>query len=264
MMRPVLTREEYLRLRNGGFQRENVVRIRQGDEALKSSLVQMNYSCLPNDDGTLKGSKRMSTTVGMDIDHLKAEEMPVVRERILSKKDELGLLMLEESARGAGYHLVFKRRADLDQVGNLKWASDLLEVAYDAQAKDITRVFFTTTENELVYLDDAIFETVAALQCCSSKEASPQPSDLKHQPSFDPEARYNGVLFRDIIAKYWELFNGGKEPVEGDRNALTFELAVTIRSICGYSLEKLMQVVPNYWAKSTQKEPSLLCSRFIS
>jgi hypothetical protein len=191
----------------------------------------------------------MSTTVGMDIDHLKAEEMPVVRERILSKKDELGLLMLEESARGAGYHLVFKRRADLDQVGNLKWASDLLEVAYDAQAKDITRVFFTTTEAELIYLDDEIFETVAVSQCCSSQEASPQTSDFKHQPSFDPEARYNGVLYADIIAKYWELFNGGKEPVEGDRNALTFELAATIRSICGYSLEQLMQVVPNYWAK---------------
>ena len=248
-MRPVHSRAEYLKLRNGGFQKENVARIRQGDEALKASLVQMNYSCLPNEDGTLKGSKRMSTTVGMDIDHLTAEEMPVVRERILAKKDELGLLMLEESARGAGYHLVFKRRADLDQVGNLKWASDLLEVAYDAQAKDITRVFFTTTENELVYLDDAIFEIVAASQCCSSQEASPQTSDLKHQPSFDPEARYNGVLFKDIIAKYWELFNGGKEPVEGDRNALTFELAVTIRSICGYSLEQLMQVIPNYWVK---------------
>ena len=158
MMRPVLSREEYVKLRNGGFQVQNVVRIRQGDEALKASLVQMNYSCLSNDDGTLKGSKRMSTTVGMDIDHLTAEEMPVVRERILSKKDELGLLMLEESARGAGYHLVFRRRPELDQVGNLKWASELLNVAYDAQAKDITRVFFTTTEAELIYLDDAIFE----------------------------------------------------------------------------------------------------------
>ena len=145
MMRPVPNREEYLKLRNGGFQVSNVARIRQGDEALKSSLVQMNYSCLPNEDGTLKGSKRMSTTVGMDIDHLTAEEMPAVRQRILSKKGELGLLMLEESARGLGYHLVFKRRPELDQVGNLKWASDLLEVAYDAQAKDITRVFFTTT-----------------------------------------------------------------------------------------------------------------------
>jgi len=251
-MRPIHNRAEYLELRNGGFQKENVARIRQGDEALKASLVQMNYSCLPNDDGTLKGSKRMSTTVGMDIDHLTAEEMQAVRERILDKKDELGLLMMEESARGAGYHLVFKRRPDLDQVGNLKWASGLLEVGYDAQAKDITRVFFTTTERELVYLDDDIFEikeAVAALQCCSSQEASPQTSDFKHQPSFDPEARYNGVLMKDIIAKYWELFNGGKEPVEGDRNALTFELAATIRSICGYSMERLMQVIPNYWAK---------------
>ena len=266
MMRPVHNRAEYLKLRNGGFQKENVARIRQGDEVLKASLVQMNYSCLPNDDGTLKGSKRMSTTVGMDIDHITAEKMQAIKERILQKKDELGLLMLEESVRGAGYHLVFKRRDELDQVGNLKWASDLLNVAYDAQAKDITRVFFTTTENELVYLDDAIFETVAASQCCSSQdslrsyerqaetqEASPQPSDLKHQPSFDPEARYNGVLFKDIIAKYWELFNDGKEPVEGDRNALTFELAVTLRSICGFSLEKMTAVIPNYWGDNGEE-----------
>ena len=65
MMRPVLTREEYLSLRNGGFQKENVARIRQGDGALKASLVQMNYSCLPNEDGTLKGSRsrRGSTSV---------------------------------------------------------------------------------------------------------------------------------------------------------------------------------------------------------
>ena len=162
MMRPVQNREEYLALRNGGEQQQILKAVRSGDESRKSQLVQMNYSCLPNDDGTLKGSKRMSTTVGMDIDHLTAEEMPVVRERILSKKDELGLLMLEESARGAGYHLVFQRRPDLDQVGNLKWASDLLEVEYDAQAKDITRVFFTTTEAELIYLDDAVFEVLAA------------------------------------------------------------------------------------------------------
>jgi hypothetical protein len=248
-MRPIHSREEYLLSRNSEKQQQTLKAVRSGEDNRKSQLVQMNYSCLPNDDGTLKGSKRMSTTVGMDIDHLTAEEMPVVRQRILSKKDELGLLMLEESARGGGYHLVFKRHPELDQVGNLKWASELLEVAYDAQAKDITRVFFTTTEAELIYLDDAIFEikeadtkseSVAASQCCSSI-------------AYDPEARYNGVLYADIIAKYWELFNGGKEPVEGDRNALTFELAVTLRSICDYSLEKLMQVVPNYWGDNGEE-----------
>ena len=251
-MRPIHSREEYLQSRNSDKQQLTLKAVRSGEEGRKSQLIQMNYSCLPNEDGTLKGSKRMSSTVGMDIDHITAEKMQAIKERILKKKDELGLLMLEESARGGGYHLVFKRRAELDQVGNLKWASELLEVAYDAQAKDITRVFFTTTEAELIYLDDTIFEikqaadseseSVAALQCCSSQEAVPQPS-------FDPEARYNGVLFKDIIAKYWELYNDGKEPSEGDRNVLTFELAATIRSIRGYSLEQLLQVVPNYWAK---------------
>ena len=193
MMRPVLTREEYLKLRNGGFQKENVARIRQGDKALKSSLVQMNYSCLPNDDGSLKGSKRMSTTVGMDIDHLSAEEMPKLKERILAKKDELGLRMLEESARGGGYHLVFQRRADLDQVGNLKWASELLNVAYDSQAKDITRVFFTTTEAELIYLDDAIFEETP-----SDSPGTPSNSPCvggEHKPITPPkQGETEGVL----------------------------------------------------------------------
>ena len=99
MMRPVLTREEYLALRNGGEQQQLVQRIRGGEDGLKSKLVQMNYSCLPNEDGTLKGSKRMSTTVGMDIDHIPWEQMREVKERVLAKKNELGLLMLEESAR---------------------------------------------------------------------------------------------------------------------------------------------------------------------
>ena len=68
MMRPVLSREEYLQLRNSGEQQQLVQRIRNGEKDLKHKLLQMNYSCLPNDDGTLKGSTRMSTTVGMDID----------------------------------------------------------------------------------------------------------------------------------------------------------------------------------------------------
>ena len=246
-MRPIRTREEYLSIRHSELQQKTLKSVREGNEKLKSKLVQMNYSCLPNDDGSLKGSTRMSTTVGMDIDHIEPADMQKVKERILGKTQELGLLMLEASARGKGYHLVFRRRDELTQEENLRWASQLLDVAYDTQAKDITRVFYTTTadDNDLLFLDDALFdatpatlndhkEDVTALQCYSSV-------------SYDPEARYNGVLFKDIIQKYWELYNGGKQPVEGDRNALTFELAVTLRSICGYSLEKLLAVIPNYW-----------------
>ena len=258
MMRPVHTREEYLKLRDGGEQKALVASIRSGNDTLKNRLLQAAYSCLPNEDWSLKGSKRMSTSVGMDIDHIAPEEMQAVKERILQKKDELGLLMLETSARKCGYHLVFRRKAELSQEQNLKWAAELLNVAYDAQAKDITRVFYTTTasEEDLLFLSDEIFmiegvecqeESVAVLQCCSSKEGTADAV------AYDADAKYKGMLYRDIIAKYWELFNDGKEPVEGDRNVLTFELAMTLRSICGYSLETMMRVIPNYWKADTDE-----------
>ena len=161
-MCPIHSREEYLALRNGGEQAAILADVRRGDESRKKNLVQFNYSCLPNDDGTLKGSKRMSTTVAMDIDHVPAEEMMPLRDRILSKKEELGLYMLEESARGFGWHLVFARKPELSQEGNLKWASELLAVEYDKGAKDITRVFYTTTEKQLVCLDDSLFDQIEA------------------------------------------------------------------------------------------------------
>ena len=94
-MRPICSREEYLKLRNSGEQSAILAAVRSGDESRKKDLVQFNYSCLPNDDGTLKGSKRMSTTVAMDIDHVPPEKMQPLQERILAKKEELGLKMLE-------------------------------------------------------------------------------------------------------------------------------------------------------------------------
>ena len=182
MMRPVLNREEYIRLRNGGEQRAIVAAVRAGDERQKSRLVQMNYSCLPNDDGTLKGSTRMTTTVGMDIDHVKPTDMQPLRERILAKKDELGLLMLELSARAQGYHLVFRRRPELSQEENLKWASQLLNVEFDKGAKDITRVFFTTTASagDLLFLDDAVFENTENISNTNVTNLTNKESTAQH------------------------------------------------------------------------------------
>ena len=88
--------------------------------------------------------------------------MKKVPELVMSKKDEIGLLMLERSAT-KGYHLVFRRRPSMSQEENLRWASRLLGVEYDKGAKDITRVFFTTSadEDDLIFLDDEIFRTLS-------------------------------------------------------------------------------------------------------
>ena len=283
MMRPVLSRPEYLALRNGGDQVQTVAAIREGDASLKHKLVQMNYSCLPNEDGSLKGSKRMSTTVGMDIDWTpslanpegeeqtavsKEEWLKKVPELVMGKKEELGLMMLECSAT-KGYHLVFRRRPELSQEENLRWASELLGVAYDKGAKDITRVFFTTTaseEEDLIYLDDEIFEIneVKNERVKNEKLAGAEMADgnsadacsVDSAPSLTGRAggesgpsfptHYHGIPFETILKKYWEVNNRGFEPTQGDRDTLTYQLACDLRHICGRNFEWLDQVIPCY------------------
>ncbi len=163
MMKAVETEEAYRRYRDSQTQVRNLTLIRHPQEdtdvaAAKRKLVQFNYSCLPTEDGCLKGATRLSKSVGMDIDHLSADEMNAIAATAIDKKEELGLLMLERSARGGGLHLVFRRHPEMDQEANLRWASDLLGVEYDAGAKDITRVFFATTSEDLLYLHEDLFD----------------------------------------------------------------------------------------------------------
>ncbi len=251
-MRPVLTREEYLALRGSSKQQAILKAVREGDESQKSKLVQMNYSCLPNEDGSLKGSTRMSNTVGMDIDHITAEEMQAVRERILAKKEELGLLMLEMSARQQGYHLVFRRRTEMSNEENLQWASKLLGVEFDKGAKDITRVFFTTTDSEedLLFLEDEMFNpTPLQLPRGGEKKVSPR-GDLEGvvSPRGDLEggvpSQFKGIPYSSIIAEYWERVGG--EPAQGERNDKLYQLAANLRAICDNSEDLLMKVMPWY------------------
>ena len=163
MMEAVANEEAYRRYRDSQTQQRWVETIRHPKpetdvSAAKRKLVQFNYSCLPTEDGCLKGAKRLSKSVGMDIDHLSVDEVNLVAATAIEKKDELGLLMLERSARGGGLHVVFRRHPEMDQEANLRWASDLLGVEYDAGAKDITRVFFATTSEDLLYLHEDLFD----------------------------------------------------------------------------------------------------------
>ena len=172
MMEAVATEEAYRRYRDSQAQQRWVETIRHPKpetdvSAAKRKLVQFNYSCLPTEDGCLKGANRLSKSVGMDIDHLSADEVNLVAATAIEKKDELGLLMLERSARGGGLHVVFRRHPEMDQEANLRWASDLLGVEYDAGAKDITRVFFATTSEDLLYLHEDLFDNTE----CGASEA---------------------------------------------------------------------------------------------
>ena len=287
MMKAVETEEAYRRYRDSQTQVRNLTLIRHPQEdtdvaAAKRKLVQFNYSCLPTEDGCLKGATRLSKSVGMDIDHLSDDEVNAIAATAIDKKEELGLLMLERSARGGGLHVVFRRHPEMDQEANLRWASDLLGVEYDAGAKDITRVFFATTSEDLLYLHEDLFdngECVAATGTEASftnqevsfanqetsfagPKTTSQPTNSSPEEGEDWEEQegkqagktsegasplnYDGVPYDRIIKKWWAFYNQGKTPSKSNRNTLTFELAVNLRHICGFDRSVLDRVIPCY------------------
>lgn len=253
-MRPILTEEEYRQLRDSEHNKK----------ADKKHMVQMNYSCLPNEDGKLRGSKRISKSVGMDIDFCPDDadyekKMADVPALILSKKKNLGLLMLERSAN-KGYHIAFRRKPNLSQEDNLKWAAKLLGVEYDKGAKDITRVFYTPPTDRLLYFDKELLDnTECKIQiqeseiskgdsCNTQKEqkAEDEAAEKTSKKSNNCTLEYCGIPYSDIIRKWWQMYNDGHEPVRSNRNTLTFELAVNLRHICGFDRQQLNQVIPCY------------------
>ena len=197
---PILKKSEYYRLRDVDFNRQCVEKARNGEtyttrsgeqKSYKTILEQFNYSCYPNEDGTLKGTTKPADSVGMDIDLCVPKELPegVTKEKwiqdeilnisknILDKKEEIGLLLCERSAT-KGLHIVFRRDVSLDQEGNLKRVSDVLGVPFDEAAKDITRVFFTPTSADILYIAEGLFSRGEGGGSCK-KTPNPNPFPVR-------------------------------------------------------------------------------------
>ena len=218
MMRPVLNKEEYMSLRDS---EEN----RRAD---KWHMVQMNYSLICSDspeeeragsDFPLKGCKTQSSTVGMDIDFNPEDadyekKMADVPHLILEKKYELGLLMLERSAT-KGFHIVFRRHPELSQEENLRWASELLGVEYDKGAKDITRVFFTPTTENIIFIDEEIFE----------RKETPQPPKGEHVDRHETVREESTASYEQKSVSE-ELPLGGQGGIAKESNLRAFDLCV--------------------------------------
>ena len=185
---PITKKEEYIALRDSKYNADCVEKARKGEmlkdkdgneKSYKTRLEQFNYSCIPNEDGTLKGAVQPANSVGMDVDFDEAEigKIPEVVERIMAKKDEIGLLMLEKSAT-KGLHLVFKRKPELSQEENLKSVSEILNVPFDEGAKDITRVFFTPTSQDIIFIDERLFDFG---ECGKTEEKGKRQSKTKKE-----------------------------------------------------------------------------------
>ena len=238
---PIKTRAEYYKLRDADFNRKCVEKARNGEtyttrsgdqKSYKTLLEQFNYSCYPNEDGTLKGTTKPADSVGMDIDLCVPEQLPegVTKEKwiqdeilnisknILNKKEEIGLLLCERSAT-KGLHIVFRRDVSLDQEGNLKRVSDVLGVPFDEAAKDITRVFFTPTSADILYIAEGLFSRGEGGGSCKDSKGGKQPKQTDRNlnvPISEKAEKANLIAF-ELCVKEAGL-NSDALDVWGERN----------------------------------------------
>ena len=80
----------------------------------------------------------------------------------------------------------------------------------------------------------------------TGKNETSTPSAGTPKVSAPSDLKYLGIPYSDIIAKWWQMYNDGQEPVKSNRNTLTFELAVNLRHICGFDRNLMAQVIPCY------------------
>ena len=294
---PVNSREEYLAIRDNAQNLANLSLARGGDKVAKSRLAQFNYSLampnrptpapshrgrgidsISNDWGfPLKNADGIGNSVGMDVDHI--DDVQAVADRVLSMKDDIGLLMLERSASGNGLHLVFRRNASLSQEENIRKVAEEIGIEPDMGAKDITRVFFASSgsKTDLIYLDDELFrptpcprhilgdtqsptshkgrgiDSNVPPQAADGEGSNAEGSQREKVTNPLPIQRegvgggsYMGVPYSVIIDKYWEIHHGGRTPVVSNRDTLTYELAVNLRHICGFDENLMDRVIPCY------------------
>ena len=186
---PVKNRAELMRLRNSSQNRRNLKRYYKGDKKAKLKLLQLAYNARPV-NGRLAGCQHIGSFFFHGDDCYDEQQTAAYKQLILSKKDEIGLMMLERSASG-GWHLVCRRERGKTILENQVRVASILKIEMDTSAHDLQRVVFSTSgsEEDLPYLDDALFEeplsveeSAAEYQALSERERNGEedlPADAK-------------------------------------------------------------------------------------
>ena len=242
----------------------------------KLALVQVNYNAEVPDGGLLKGVKTVSPFFFYDIDCNDREECRRIMKQLVEQKDELGLVEVSESA-SYGVHAVGRRQPGRTILECQVRMSMLTKTEMDTNNKENNRVVFHGPINAETtpLLDDALFTESLGYEEAAEEytrlkererlgEEEVPPGAKKANKHYKPWIEssetvekvdsaageypndYHGFAFADILRKYWELNNDGKEPTKGDRDTLTYQLACDLRHICDRNAEWLDQVIPCY------------------
>ncbi len=238
-------------------------------DAKKRSLPIFIYQATFDETESKNGKKacwrkqqaaHLNGLVMLDIDHI---EKPV---HVFSKmpkewfedgaKNQVMLVHITPS--GKGLRVVFKADCEIgDLSANQHHLAQLLGVEPDEACKDASRASFAPQQEEILFINDAIFEyqNEEFDKRFGEQYRRPLPSSpvegrgTTALPLSSPPQQgelegvsYRGIPFSDIISEYWRRTGG--VPVDGERNVRLHKLAVNLRAICENEPNKLLAVMP--------------------
>ena len=222
----VKNREELMALRNSIENLDNLAKARKGDVEAKGKLLQLAYN-LGHVEGEIAGCKSIGSFFFHDIDaygnvndngNVNGNEAAMtpaeMKDLILSKKEEIGLVMLEKSASG-GWHLVCKRVPGTTILENQVRIATILKIEMDTSTKDLQRVVYSTSGSpeDLVYLDDELFT-----EPMTPEECEQEYKNLKVRVMRRKENVPEGAKKKDKHYRPWEETHPQPLPVKEGSN----------------------------------------------
>lgn len=186
-------------------------------------------------------------------------------EKVAGRVEELGIRVVHITPSRKGLRIVADCPARALTIADCQaWLAKQLDVPYDEVCKDFARSSFLVPREMFEYFDGKIFKDVpknilenpAAAPEAPSNSPRVETCRSSEVPSLDQspspgggregavEATYKGFDIREI-AKRWLLATGG-EPVEGERNARLYQLAIQLRYITDFDADRIFDCIPHY------------------
>ena len=234
-------------------------------DAEKRGLPLFIYQATFDETESKKGSKarwrqqhaaRLNGLVMLDIDHI--DNPAKVFMRMPHEWFEEGaknqVMLVHITPSGKGLRVVFKADAEIgDLSANQHHLATLMGVEPDEACKDASRGSFAPQRDEILYLNDAVFEYdnkeyderygEQYRTGCKMADVGCKTTDVESQTAdIEPVTSYKGIPVTDIIEEYWRRTGG--VPVDGERNVRLHKLAVNLRAIMENEPRRILAVIP--------------------
>lgn len=262
------SREKFFNLVGCAHTKKIISQVRGGDKEAKKKLAAIciqgynpNVSDEPKATDDCRRMGRLMQPTGLvmhDYDHL--EQPKELYERFLSIAPTIGIERhcAWITASGKGLRLVTYLRPGSTIADDQVWLSEQLGAEADPAIKDVSRISYVPSKEDLLNVDDMLFEEVKVQTATEENvqtvtEANIQPatettSVIESAANQNPERdQYLRALVDQMITDL------GGFPQEGRRNPTTYKLAMSLRYVTDDNVEWIDRLIPEFGLSREEK-----------